>query len=83
MAIKSVELAALARGEGCLGEAADDEPLFVLRADDPCAPSVVRVWCDLAQRLALHEPDKIAEARRLAAQMEDWQRRARSPRPAA
>jgi hypothetical protein len=54
MGIKSVELAALARGEGCLGKTADGEPLFVLRAHDPWAPSVVRVWCDLAQRLALH-----------------------------
>lgn len=44
MGTKSEELKAAAQGRGCLGRAADDEPLFVLRAQDKSAPYVVRHW---------------------------------------
>ena len=29
---------------GCLGKAADDEPIFVLRGQDLLAPTLVRQW---------------------------------------
>ena len=35
----------LADPASCLNRAADDEPLFVLRASDPLAVNVVRDWC--------------------------------------
>lgn len=44
MAIKSVELEMLARGEGCLGKAADDEPVFILRAQDLLSVRTVLFW---------------------------------------
>jgi len=32
------------KGPSCLTNAADDEPLFVLRANDELAPSIVLEW---------------------------------------
>ena len=34
----------LAFGTSCLNKAADDEPLFVLRANDELAPDAVEKW---------------------------------------
>jgi hypothetical protein len=75
MAIKAEELALMAEGKGCLGKAADDEPLFILRAKDPAAAFIVRVWCQLAWQAELHEPRKIEEANGLANRMEAWRMR--------
>jgi len=36
----------LANPNSCLNKAADDEPLFVFRANDPLAPQLVREWAD-------------------------------------
>jgi hypothetical protein len=56
----------------CLRNAADDEPIFVLRAHDQVAPACVRHWAALAE--ALRAPaDKVAEARALADAMKAWQ----------
>jgi hypothetical protein len=33
----------------CWSKAADDEPIFILRAHDQFAPAVVRFWCHLMQ----------------------------------
>jgi hypothetical protein len=59
---------------GCFAKAADDEPLFALRAQDALAPALVRMWCELA---VLHgcPPEKLAEARQLALAMERWPNR--------
>jgi hypothetical protein len=72
MATKERELELFARGEGCLGRAAMDEPVFTLRAKDPAAALVVRIWCQIAQGQSLHEPDKITDAYELARQMDTW-----------
>lgn len=56
----------------CFNKAADDEPLFVLRAKDPLAANTVRAWCVIATDSGQHEPAKIAEARALADSMEAW-----------
>ena len=69
MGIKREELAT-----GCIAKAADDEPVFVLRAQDITAPAVVRTWCEFAV-LAGCAPEKIREARALALQMEQWPNR--------
>lgn len=54
----------------CLNKAAPDEPVFVLRAKDPLAPITVRHWATMSE--GKHEPAKLAEARNLASEMEDW-----------
>jgi hypothetical protein len=69
---KDEVLALAAEGRGCLGRAFGDEPVFVLRAKDPAAAMVVRIWCQLVRSLGLHEPDKTAEAGRIADDMEAW-----------
>ena len=69
MAKKSVEIAS-----GCLSRCADDEPVFVLRAHDVTAPRAVRGW--VSNALASVRPpkaEKLAEALRLADEMEAWQ----------
>lgn len=64
---------AAARGEGCLGKAADDEPVFVLRAQDSLAPGLIRVWADTLEN-AKRVPEKVRGARTIAVKMIDWQR---------
>jgi hypothetical protein len=72
MATKDEELALLAEGKGCLGRAGGDEPIFVLRAKDPAAAVVVRLWFQLVSSFAMHEPEKRREALELADRMEAW-----------
>lgn len=62
------------RGEGCLGKAADDEPVFVLRAQDLTAPERVLDWAIRVQQLRGEIP-KTIQARSDAVEMRDWQRR--------
>ena len=66
MAIKSEELKT-----GCIAKAADNEPVFVLRAQDKTAPVLVRLWADLME---LRDPSssRIDEARALAHLMDQW-----------
>lgn len=54
----------------CLNKAADDEPIFVLRGNDPVAAMVVRNWAEWSN--GIHEPAKIAEARQVEADMVRW-----------
>ena len=53
--------------ERCL----DDEPIFVLRAQDLLAPMLVRLWVMLA-RLHGCRIEKTSEALRCAEEMEKW-----------
>lgn len=57
---------------GCLGKADLDEPLFILRAQDRCAPFAVRAWAERA-RGAGAAAEKVAEAMEVAQAMETWQ----------
>lgn len=70
------EREAAARGEGCLGKAADDEPVFILRSTDKFAPILVDLWCEFV-RAAGKAPDdpKLIEALLLAQKMRRWQAR--------
>ncbi len=54
----------------CLNKAAADEPIFVIRAKDIVGAETVRHWAAIAA--LRHEPEKIAEARTLADQMDVW-----------
>jgi hypothetical protein len=58
----------------CLQKAAEDEPIFVLRAQDRLAPEIVRQWADRAREFGCPEP-KVQEAYSLAARMEQWHTR--------
>jgi len=80
--IKSLEL----KGPSCLTKAADNEPLFVLRANDELAPDIVREWAKryrrqkIGEAIALRQPftltdqqrKKCLEAHIIADDMEDW-----------
>lgn len=81
MALAKIEREMAATGRGCLGKAADDEPVFVLRAKDRFAPQLVEEWASKVET-ATHntisdEADrsrlKIKEARALAHTMRAWQ----------
>lgn len=49
-----------------------DEPTFVLRAQDRWAPTLVRLWAELAEASGA-PPAKIAKAREAVDQMLVWQ----------
>jgi hypothetical protein len=48
MARAEIERAWAANGRGCLGRAADDEPVFVLRGQDMLAPDLIDLWAGCA-----------------------------------
>jgi hypothetical protein len=56
--------------ESCLNKAADDEPLFVIRAKDACGAETVRFWERLAD--GVHEEEKREEAKKVADAMDSW-----------
>ncbi len=58
----------------CLAKLHPDEPYFVLRGQDVLAPAIVRRWADRAREADV-DPAKIAEADRIAYDMERWQAR--------
>lgn len=71
----------LLSGPSCLTNAADDEPLFVLRANDELAPMLVRYWAanyfeskQLSGRLNEKQRAKYAEAIDLAFRMVEWKK---------
>lgn len=59
-------------GVSALEKAGEDEPLFVLRAQDKLAPEIVREWAYRAQCEGA-PLTKCDEARRIADAMEQWQ----------
>lgn len=65
------EREAAAQGKGCLGRAGDNEPVFVLRAQDMLAADLVETWATQAS-VAGCPGDKVVEARRLAQEMREW-----------
>lgn len=71
MATAKEEREMTSRGEGCLGKAADDEPIFVLRGQDRIMPILVSLWADLAE--AQGTITKVREARELLEYTKSWQ----------
>jgi hypothetical protein len=51
---------------------AEQEPVFVLRAQDQLAPVVIKIWALLAEGLGVSQ-EKVSEARFVAEDMEIWQ----------
>jgi hypothetical protein len=63
--------------DSCLNRAAIDEPVFVLRANDPLAPIMVRSWAEryIASKFgrpSAQQARKYYEALRSASLMEAW-----------
>jgi hypothetical protein len=56
----------------CLAKAEPDEPVFVLRAKDPNAATLVWLWATMAEMQSVHEPEKVAESRQCVAAMVEW-----------
>lgn len=56
---------------GCLVNAAPDEPVFILRAQDLVAPAAVRAWAEYARRAGTPEA-KCKAAEKVAADMDAW-----------
>ena len=59
---------------GCFGKADLDEPLFILRGQDRCAPAAVRDGAHRAKGAGC-SATKVQEAMELASEMEAWQMR--------
>lgn len=75
MGTKQEEVNKLTRGEGCLGKAHPDEPVFILRGQDLHAPFAVQQWAEVAAiTLGISHP-KVQEALQLAEAMERWPNR--------
>ncbi len=54
----------------CLQKAGDEEPIFVLRAKDPTAPSTIRKW--VADNEGIQPAEKLKQALELALEMDGW-----------
>jgi len=71
MATAKVERELTAQGKGCLGKAADDEPVFILRGQDILASRLVQMWANEARLRGCPE-EKVEEALALSAAMKAW-----------
>lgn len=58
----------------CYESAEPDEPMFILLARDPDAPTLVRQWARMRERADAATPEKIEEARTCADDMEEWRK---------
>ena len=68
----------IADPNSCLNRAADDEPIFVLRAKDPLAAKLVEDWAARAVVAGLHD-DHSREAYRFAQGMRLWREKHLTP----
>lgn len=74
MATKREVLEAALRGEGALGKAADDEPVFVLRAQDITSPITIDEWSGRVCRATGRTP-KVSQALADVTEFREWQRK--------
>lgn len=74
MGLAGKERELTAAGQGCLGKAADNEPVFILRAQDILAADLVDTWATQAKTLGV-DWDKVREAREIAQAMREWPQR--------
>lgn len=73
----------------CLNKASDDEPIFVLRANDELAPDIVMKWAfayraakiEGSGEMTQHQMDKYEEAIELAGLMRKWKESSSSSSP--
>lgn len=81
MWMKKDAMEAAARGEGCLGGAADDEPVFILRGQDATMPYMLTLWADVVERQNNGNNSKTLEARKFAKEVVAWQHRNKTKIP--
>jgi hypothetical protein len=72
MAIARIEREWASSGKGCLGKAADEEPVFVLRGQDELSEDLVREWAARAGMRLGPQHRKVQEALYLADLMAKW-----------
>jgi len=72
MATKEIELTRANAGQGCLGKAEPEEPVFVLRGQDMLAPGAIRHWATQAMQAGVSWA-KIQEALDCAMAMDAYQ----------
>lgn len=75
MGTKQHEVNLMLEGKGCLGKAAPNEPVFILRAQDLHADYAVECWADAAAVMLGRDHPKVQEALALAASMRNWPNR--------
>lgn len=63
-----------------LKKAADDEPIFVLRAQDNMAADTVRLWASTARTRGVN-PKKVKEALACADDMDKWAKKNNAKAP--
>ena len=54
------------------GKIPDDEPVFLIRAQDICGPRAVACYAEFAE-LAGADPDLVSRCRQWAGEMDRWQ----------
>jgi hypothetical protein len=69
---KKDAMEAAARGEGCLGKAADDEPVFILRGKDAMMAITIEAWAAYVDGVG-GRGTKSIEARKFAEEIREWQ----------
>jgi hypothetical protein len=72
MATKKETLEAALRGEGCLGKAKDDEPVFVLVGDDALAAGTIGFWATRLTNLKGGNYAKVLQANQDIQQFQLW-----------
>jgi hypothetical protein len=72
--VEAIKRIIRANVDGCLANCQDDEPIFVLVARDQTAPETVDDWIDRAAARGVPS-EKLAGAKAIASQMDDWQER--------
>jgi len=72
VATKALELELNAKGEGCLGRTADDEPIFILCARDRTSSKTVRQWVQNAKDAGCTNEAKLEEALKWAHEAGEW-----------
>ncbi len=55
------------------GLIADEEPVFLLRAQDRFAPCLLQTWCCLYEAVPDHDPEMLALAEKHISLMREWQ----------
>lgn len=71
MGLAKDEIEKANRGDGCLGKAHPNEPVFILRAQDALAADLVEKWAIWARATGCGN-DKVNEAFALAEEMRRW-----------
>lgn len=66
------KLEELTTPDSCINRAENDEPVFVLRANDALAAACVDHWVNMAIGTGIHEEYKLNEAHEIAQEMRRW-----------